>query len=206
MKRRSITGGNPTKGRARKAAKPRARNPPKGAAGPTSSSAAERTEIGRLTRELDEALERQTAASEVLQTISRYPGDLDRSAHAGEGSTPLRRQVWEYLPLGRRRFNASCDAQYPCGFGRGPKAHTYSSLRSQNPVGHMIATKSVVHVDDAAASEAYIENDPATVAAVDLGSTRTFVAVPILKENELLGAFALARRSSSVHRQANRVG
>ena len=58
----------------------------------------------------------------------------------------------------------------------------------------MIATKSVVHVDDAAASEAYIENDPATVAAVDLGGTRTFVAVPMLKENELLGAFALARQ------------
>ena len=64
----------------------------------------------------------------------------------------------------------------------------------KNPVGHMIATKSVVHVDDAAASEAYIENDPATVAAVDLGGTRTFVAVPMLKENELLGAFALARQ------------
>ena len=76
MKRRSRTGGNPTKGRARKAAKPTARNPPKGTARPTSSSAAERTEVGRLTRQLDEAVERQTAASEVLQIISCYPGDL----------------------------------------------------------------------------------------------------------------------------------
>ena len=58
----------------------------------------------------------------------------------------------------------------------------------------MIATKTVVRVEDAAASEAYFERDPATVAAVELGGTRTFVAVPMLKEGELVGAFALARQ------------
>ena len=196
MKRRSRTGGNPTKGRARKAAKPRARNPPKGAAGPTSSSAAERTEIGRLTRELDEALERQTAASEVLQTISRYPGDLQPVFQAmlakavrlcGAKFGNIYRWDGDALTL-------VATHNTPAALAEARKRTPILRFGRKNPVGHMIATKSVVHVDDAAASEAYIENDPATVAAVDLGGTRTFVAVPILKENELLGAFALARQ------------
>ena len=64
----------------------------------------------------------------------------------------------------------------------------------KNPVARMIATKEVVHVRDAAVSEAYFEGDPAAVTAVELGGLRTFVAVPMLKEQELIGAFALARQ------------
>ncbi len=69
MKRRSRTSGKPTKGRGRKAAKPTTRNPPKGTARSTSSSVAEKTEVGRLTRELNEALERQAATSQVLHGV-----------------------------------------------------------------------------------------------------------------------------------------
>ena len=60
----------------------------------------------------------------------------------------------------------------------------------------MIATKTVVHVADPAASEQpYIEQrNPVYVAAVELGGVRTFLAVPMLKENELIGAFMLCRQ------------
>ena len=58
----------------------------------------------------------------------------------------------------------------------------------------MMTTKAVVHVHDVAAAEAYAEREPAAVASVELGGTRTLVIVPMLKDNELIGAFTLARQ------------
>ena len=52
----------------------------------------------------------------------------------------------------------------------------------------------MVHVTDNAASEAYAEREPIAVASVELGGTRTFVTVPMLKDDELVGAFTLARQ------------
>src|SRR5262249_30643136 len=39
-----------------------------------------------------------------------------------------------------------------------------------------------------------IDRDPASVAAVELGVVRTVLSVPMLKENELIGAFTLSRQ------------
>jgi adenylate cyclase len=59
----------------------------------------------------------------------------------------------------------------------------------------MSATKAVVHVADIAADRGYIElRTPEIVAAVELGGVRTLLAVPMLKENELIGAFTLLRQ------------
>ena len=61
-------------------------------------------------------------------------------------------------------------------------------------VGRMLVTKTVVHVPDLAAQPAYTEQrEPGIVAAVEIGRARTFLAVPMLKENELIGAILLAR-------------
>jgi two-component system, NtrC family, sensor kinase len=62
-----------------------------------------------------------------------------------------------------------------------------------HPLGRMVATKTVVHVTDLAADKSYIERAPSVVAAVELGGIRTFLAVPMLKESELIGAFTLNR-------------
>ena len=56
----------------------------------------------------------------------------------------------------------------------------------------MLATKTVVHVPDLAADPAYTEQrEPGIVTAVEVGHIRTALYVPMLKENELIGAFTL---------------
>ena len=79
----------------------------------------------------------------------------------------------------------------------------FSQLRSrspfrpnpENPIGRLLATKAAVHVANLAAEQLYIEkSDPNVVAAVELGGIRTFVAVPMLKESELIGAIIVYRQ------------
>src|SRR5262249_13180236 len=50
------------------------------------------------------------------------------------------------------------------------------------------------HIRDVAAEPAYAERVPLRVAAVELGGGRTYLAVPMLKENGLVGAFVIYRR------------
>ena len=64
MKRRSRAGGEPIKARRGKALRPK-RDAPKAVARSNSSVAGGEAEVVRLTRELNEALEQQTATSEV---------------------------------------------------------------------------------------------------------------------------------------------
>ncbi|MGZ5262098.1 MAG: GAF domain-containing protein, partial [Burkholderiales bacterium] len=55
--------------------------------------------------------------------------------------------------------------------------------------------KTIIHVVDLAAEPGYTEQrHPTIVAAVELGGVRTILYVPMLKEDELIGAFTLSRQ------------
>lgn len=76
MKRRSKAGGEPFKARRRRAATPKRRNAAKTVRRRSSSAAGMETKIERLTRERDEALEQQTATSEVLRACQKMNHSL----------------------------------------------------------------------------------------------------------------------------------
>jgi adenylate cyclase len=58
----------------------------------------------------------------------------------------------------------------------------------------MLMTKTVIHFHDLATERGYIERKPTFVAAVELGGVRTFLAAPMLKENELIGVVIVYRQ------------
>src|SRR5262249_50785742 len=60
--------------------------------------------------------------------------------------------------------------------------------------GKLIRTKEPVQTADVAATRPYAEGDPAGVDAVELGGVRTSVVVPMLKNNDLVGAIVIFRQ------------
>ena len=61
-------------------------------------------------------------------------------------------------------------------------------------LGQMARTKQTVHIPDTLQGRAREEGDPGRTAAIELGGVRSFVAVPMLKETELVGAIGIYRQ------------
>ena len=153
-------------------------------------------ELRQRTNDLTESLEQQTATTEVLQIISSSPGDLEpvfaamlekavRICDARFGN--IYRWDGEALHLATTH---NAPPAYAEERRRVPHYHPSPKIG----VGRMVATKKAVHVVDAAIEPAYIERHPAYIAAVELGGARTYLTVPMLKDNELIGALSVFRQ------------
>ena len=196
MKPRSSAGSEAIKGRRRKTSEPKPRIAPKAAAHSNSPLAQEETDVAQLTRELNEAREQQTATSEVLRVIGSSPGNLE-PVFAAMLENAVRICEAKFGNVYRAEgdgLRSVATHNTPTVFAEALRSSPYFSPGPKNPVRRMIKTKTVVHVVDVAATEAYAEREPITVASVELGDTRTLMIVPMLKDNELIGAFTLARQ------------
>ena len=153
-------------------------------------------ELRQRTTDLSEALEEQTATSEVLQVISSSPGDLEPVF-----ATMLENAVRICDAKFGNIHRWDGEAMHIIAAHNTPPAFVEARKRSPYPPGlktpsrRMVANKMVVHVADLAAEQAYVEErDPVTASAVELGGVRTMLAVPMLMEKELIGAFILMRQ------------
>ena len=146
------------------------------------------------TRELTEALEQQTATSEVLQVISRSPGELESVFKAMlENATRICEANFGNLYLRHvEGFRLAAFHNTPAAL---VEARRHAPLRRpQSSLVRMVETKQPVHIPDLSAERAYEERHPDTVAAVELGGVRTVVWVPMLKEDELIGFLSIYRQ------------
>ena len=152
-------------------------------------------DLRQRTTDLTEALEQQTATSEVLRVISSSPGELQ--------------PVFDAMLENAVRI---CDGTYGNIYSRDSETFrlvashktppAFTEYRRRNPMtgsgAHwadpMLKSKTQVHIADLALERGFIERDPSFVAAVELGGARSALAVPMLKEGEIIGAFALARQ------------
>jgi two-component system NtrC family sensor kinase len=62
-------------------------------------------------------------------------------------------------------------------------------------LGRVVRTEQVVHIEDVTADRAYFERDPMRVSAVEEGGVRTPLGVPMLKDNEVIGAIGVYRET-----------
>src|ERR1700730_5720106 len=149
----------------------------------------------RLLSELRESLQQQTVTAEVLGVISSTPGELAPVFEAMlANATRLCAAKFGTFYLheeGGLRLVAAHDV--PPAFA---EARRRGPIRppTDGPLGELIRTKQTIHTADLAATRSYAERNPVAVDAVELGGVRTTVAVPMLKDDELIGIIAIYRQ------------
>jgi len=146
-------------------------------------------ENARLLNELRESLEQQTATSQVLSAISSSPGELDpvfQTILANATQICAAKYGILYRFTGRT-------LQATAHFGTPPELVEFHKRRGPfepRPNGllaRVVRTKELGHTVDAAA-----EANPSNPAR--FGGARSLVAVPMLKEDELVGVIAIYRQ------------
>ena len=154
-------------------------------------------ELRQRTDDLTEALEQQTATSEVLAVISSSPGETEPVFQAMlANATRICEAKFGNLTLwegdGFRAVAVHGEAAFTERRRQNPKISIlgYPTL----PLARLAVAKTVVHVDDLSAEQAYFERHSSTVELVEVGGARTLLSVPMLKEDELVGAIVLYRQ------------
>src|SRR5262244_1787577 len=143
----------------------------------------------RLLNELRESLQQQTATSDVLKVISSSPGELEpvfsamlenavRICGASFGNLLLYEgDVFRHVALHNAPKSWAADSE------RDP----VPPRRSARILYGVADTRQVAHVADIAA-----ENPDEPIAKI--AGARTLLIVPMLKENDLIGAIAIYRQ------------
>jgi two-component system, NtrC family, sensor kinase len=154
-------------------------------------------ELAEAQEHLTEALEQQTATSEVLQVISSSPGELE--------------PVFETILANATRL---CEAELGTLFlCEGDAFHAVALHGAQTyiawqrelgvinvrdhphlPIARVARTRKVICVADLRAEQAYIERDPPLVALVESAGARSLLHVPMLKKGGLVGSIAIYRQ------------
>jgi DNA-binding CsgD family transcriptional regulator/transcriptional regulator with GAF, ATPase, and Fis domain len=146
-------------------------------------------------RVLAAAQAQQRATNDVLRVISHSPGDLEAIFdvildYALQLSHSQLGIVWVY---GDGGFNATGLKNVPAAFQEYLQAETlYPGPKTG--LGRMTRQHRIIHIHDVRSEEAYREGDPLRQATADLGGARSFLAIPMIHRDNLIGAFTIYRQ------------
>jgi GAF domain-containing protein len=148
----------------------------------------------RLLNELRESLQQQTATSEVLRVISSSPGELQPvfDAVLENGTRLCEANFGTLYRFENDAFSVSALRNAP------PEFAAFQQGRQLRPspastLGRAAKNRQPTHVVDIGAESGYLQGDPYVVEATKRSGARTILAVPMLKESELVGAIAIYR-------------
>jgi len=143
---------------------------------------------------LSEALEQQTATSEVLKVISRSPGQLEPvfQVIVENAMRICDAKFGVMFEFSDGRYRAVSSLGVPQAFDE--HCRQWHVWGANTGLGQLARKKRPVHIADVRAGRAYTTREPNRVAAVEGSGMRTVVCVPMLKNNELIGAFGIFRQ------------
>ena len=154
-------------------------------------------ELRQRTDDLTESLEQQTATSEVLSVISSSPGELESVFNAMlENAVRLCQAEFGNM------FLYDGEAFHAAALHRATQAYVEVRRRAMPvrdthpdvPIIRLLGTKQVIHIADVRTEKSYIERDQAMIELVEGAGARTLLLVPMLKDNDLVGALAIYRK------------
>src|SRR5215813_7561150 len=153
-------------------------------------------QLEKYRRELAEAREQQTATSEVLRVISSSPGELEAVFRA-----ILANAVGICGAKLGDLYLREADGFRMAAAHNAPPAYVEARTREpllrpppDTPLARVATTKQVVQIGDVKTIPSYIAGHPFVRAAVDLAGYRTVLVVPMLKDDELIGAIGITRQ------------
>jgi GAF domain-containing protein len=152
-------------------------------------------EVQAKTRDLTESLEQQTATSEVLEVISSSPGELqpvfqkmlENATRACEATFGIM-NLWD-----GEKFNIVADHNIPPAFAAYRQDTALRPLPGTS-LAEVIRTHRAAQIRDLRESPTYLTGGPMAVRMADVAGARTLMAVPMLKDDELVGAITIFRQ------------
>ena len=153
-------------------------------------------ELRQRTTDLTEALEQQTATSDVLQIISSTPGDLQPVFETMlTNATRICEAKFGVLWLSEgERFRCVALHNAPPTFADHHREEPMVNPPPGSGLRRLFETRQVAEVTDMTTIRPYIERDPFVVASAELGGYRSVLNVPMLKEGALVGAISIFRQ------------
>jgi DNA-binding CsgD family transcriptional regulator len=135
------------------------------------------------------------AINDTLRVISHSPGDLDAIFdvildYALTLSDSQFGGVYAYLD---NAFEAVCLKNVPVAF----QQYLQSGKIYPGPktgLGRMQRQHRIIHISDVRSEDLYRSGDPLRLATADLGGARSFVAIPMIHRDNLVGAFTIYRQ------------
>jgi two-component system NtrC family sensor kinase len=152
------------------------------------------SELWQRTADLSKALDQQRATSEVLQGISSSQGELEPVfqailAHATRLCEASYGAMW--LKEEDRFRNAAFHGALPAAYIEQWRSAT---VGRRAPMGRVAQSLKPLQIADLREDQTYLDGHPLTITAVHLAGIRTLAIVPMLKEDELVGAISLYRK------------
>jgi len=150
-------------------------------------------QVTARTRELSEALEQQTATSEVLQVISSSPGELEPvfQAMLSNAVRVCEAKFGVLLRYSDKAFHVAATLDVPPAYaeflGRRSFRPDVEPALAGSPLHRLLLSKEIVQSNDVS-----LEANPGP--AGQYGGARSLIAVPLKKESELVGAFVIYRQ------------